>query len=132
MINYHFQLDPDKPDEGLALDILERWQLAGWNLQKILVMALLLLDQRRTTGLDSLADEMRKLAYDVTDHTSSTLEEANRVLRNVQRLLQDLEQSPPTTPKTPTQPQQADLDAITPGFLDALKKVVRPGMSSDD
>jgi hypothetical protein len=132
MINYHFALDPDKPDEGLAAEILDDWLSAGWNLEKIIVAVLLLVDQRRNDPNKAIqADDLRAVLYELQDRTAGTLEEANRVLRNVQHLLEDLS-SRTSTPSQAAHPEAPSNDTVSPAFIDSLKKGVKRGMTWND
>lgn len=132
MINYHFALDPDKPDEGLAAEILDDWLSAGWNLEKIIVAVLLIVDQRRHDPNKQIQpDDLRAMLYEMQDRTAGTLEEANRVLRNVQHLLEDL----PSRTSAPAQAGPHEVqpnDIVSPAFIDSLKKGVKKGMTWSD
>jgi len=137
-ISFHFQLDPNKPDEEKALFILEDFQRAGWDLPKVMVMALLSLDRdqaaRFEIGGGKTANALAGLhdsLLEVRQGSLSALDEAHKVLYQVQELLTQLQEAQ-NSPVPPAPPSDPPPEAISESFLLSLKKVIKPGISLED
>ncbi|MFP4321660.1 MAG: hypothetical protein ACLFTK_04335 [Anaerolineales bacterium] len=126
-ISFHFQLDPDKPDEARALELLEAWQYSGWNLQKIIVAALLTMAQSNPPKTENV--ELHDILNMLHAQNTEALQHLYTLLQQVQTLVNaDYAHQGTPQPGTPDEPREA----VSPSFIASVKKAMRPGMSLEE
>ncbi|HLA45871.1 MAG TPA: hypothetical protein VJZ27_20655 [Aggregatilineales bacterium] len=128
-IKFYFELDAGKPDEERAMQLLHEWQRNGWDMQKTIVMALLSLDK---TGSDFMSGgstpESPSNHSPLNEKAALTLDEAIRVLHEAQNLMEKMQgMSSRGIPET-GQKQEA----VSNSFVASMRKVIKPGISSND
>jgi hypothetical protein len=124
---------------------LEEWQQAGWSLQKIVVMALLLLNTSQPSTLrpggtgeqTQIVAELRHLLEYMHDETMGSLEMTQQLLYELQDRLAQMGRLPTTTmpeddPGSEPSVAASTSERLSDEFLISLKKNRKPGIHMDE